>query len=118
MLVNSRKRWASKEEARNFAFKAFHEGRTGLSFWAACDYIGWTPKKVRSFKLFFESLYGDFLSCEGKKGIEEEISALEWEINNIQYVESHHIKASIKEAEEYLKVAKDELRFYLRGDYK
>ena len=115
--MNSRQRWASKEEARNFAVKAFHEGRTGLSLWAACDYIGWTPKKVQNLKLFFESLYGDFLSSEGKRGIEEEISALEWEINNIRYVESRHIKASLREAEEYLKVAKSELHFLVRGDF-
>ena len=61
----SRKRWASEEEAREFAVKAFHEGKTGLSFWAACDYIGWTPERVHKLKLFFELLYGDFLICAG-----------------------------------------------------
>ncbi len=108
--MNDRKRWASKEEAEQYAIKAFNEGRTGLSFWAACDYLGWTAEKFKHIKLFQDSLYADWLISMGTKYIKEEIQNIKWEINNILFFENHRSKEPLKELEENLQIAKDELK--------
>lgn len=112
--MDKRKRWTTKEEARRYASKAFNEGRRGLSFWAACDYIGWTPTEVHNTKLFQGSIYADYLISEGKEYIEEEISSIKWEINTIQYSEDKNINASIKDLEDDLAIAQDELKYLNR----
>ena len=56
--MSKRKRWASKEEAEAYVHKALQENNLGLSFWAACDYIGWTRKIITNMPigLFQEAL--------------------------------------------------------------
>ena len=44
--MNNRKRWANKEEAREYMNKLLREGNTGLSFCAVCDYLGLVPVEV------------------------------------------------------------------------
>ena len=49
--MSNRKRWATKQEAEKFATSAMEGGRTGLSFCAACDFLGWNPReKVEEFE--------------------------------------------------------------------
>ena len=116
--MSNRKRWASKEEARQYAIKAFHERRMGLSFWAACDYIGWSPKEVRDSKNFQDSLYADYLISMGKRFIKEEISDIKWEINNIQYVDNHSAGFTMEELESFLKTAQGELNYLNKRSWK
>ena len=39
--MNKRIRWASKEEAKQYALSAESKGNMGLSYCAACDFLGW-----------------------------------------------------------------------------
>ena len=39
--MSDRKRWANKEEAYAFAKEAEKSGKLGMSYAAACDYLGW-----------------------------------------------------------------------------
>lgn len=41
LLLKTRQRWASKEEAYAFAKKAEKSGNLGMSYAAACDFLGW-----------------------------------------------------------------------------
>ena len=105
------KRWASREEAEKYAYKAFREGRTGLPFWAACDFLAWTAEKFNNIKRFWDSLYADWLISMGTEYIEEEIQNIKWEINTILFLENRNTKDSLKELEEKLQVAKSELKY-------
>ncbi len=44
--MNQRKKWATKEAAKEYVAKALKEGKTGLTFCAACDFLGWVPTEV------------------------------------------------------------------------
>ena len=110
--MSKRKRWASKEEAEAYVHKALQENNLGLSFWAACDYIGWTRKIITNIRNFQQALYADWLISRGIRYIKEEINNIKWELNTIRYLESRQTKAStIKDLEDDLQVAKDELDY-------
>ena len=40
-MANSRQKWATKEEAKSYALKAEKSKNMGLTYCAACDYLGW-----------------------------------------------------------------------------
>ena len=107
--MNNRKRWSSKEEAEKYAIKALREGNVGLSYCAACDYLGCNPdnKKINNF---LNSLYGDWLISMGEDYIKEEIASIKWELDNMEYVEFYKFKPSIENLDIYLQIAKDELK--------
>jgi hypothetical protein len=49
--MSNRKRWATKQEAEKFIADALEGGRTGLSFCAACDFLGYNPReKVEEYE--------------------------------------------------------------------
>ena len=110
--MSKRKRWASKEEAEAYVHKALQENNLGLSFWAACDYIGWTRKIITNIRNFQQALYADWLISRGIRYIKEEINNIKWELNTIRYLESRQTKAStIKDLEDDLQVARSELDY-------
>lgn len=108
--MSNKKKWANKEEARSYAIKASRDGNRGLTFCAACDYIGWAPdyKNASSAEL---ALYADWLLSRGISYIKEEINNIKWELDLIDYVESPTNKAYHDSLESYLKVAKEELAY-------
>ena len=108
-IMNNRKRWNNKEEAVRYAHKALDEGNRGLSFCAACDYLGFIVNRD-----FHDVLYADWLLSRGISYIKEEISDIEWELNNTEYVEAYKYQPSTDHLEDYLKIAKDELRYLTR----
>ena len=107
--MNNRKRWPTKEAAKEYAIKALDEGRLGLTFCAALDFLGWDPSKR---KLFDFNLYADFLCAFGENYIKEEIKNLKWELDNNQYVESNNSHSYISDLEKYLKIAQEELKYF------
>ena len=115
--MNNRKRWASKEEAKEFATKALQEGRTGLSFCAACDYLGWKAAEFNNDS-FHDVLYADWLLSMGEEYIKEEIQNIKWEINTIYYLEGGVSRAQINELESYLQLAKEELKYLQSEEWK
>ena len=111
--MSDRKRWASKEEAQKYAVAALQNGNKGLSFWAACDYLGWSIKKVQNYDIFQNALYEDFLMSMGRKCLQEEIDNLEWEINTILHEDrgdSNASKEYLESLQSSLNIAKAELK--------
>ena len=49
MLLNQRKRWADKAEAKTYALQAERTGKMGLSYCAACDFLGWNVQARREY---------------------------------------------------------------------
>ena len=113
MLMNTRKRWATKKEAEDYAIKAFQDGNVGLSYCAACDFLGWSPTD-KDTKDFGDALYADWLISMGEEYIKEEIANIKWELDTMEYVELNKFKPSIRNLERYLKIAKNELRYLRR----
>ena len=108
--MNNRKKWANKEEAKHYAIKASRDGNRGLTFCAACDYVGWTPDYNNDSRAEL-ALYADWLLSGGISFIKEEINDIKWELDLLDYVESPSNKAYYDSLESYLKVAKEELAY-------
>ena len=108
--MNNRKRWANKEEAEKYIEKCFRTNNFGLSYCAACDYLGLVPneykEEVKGFRL---GVWSDCLFCD----LRDLISNLQYEVYNSEYVENHknrEVDEYLETAEDYLAVAKAELK--------
>ena len=102
--MGKRIRWNNKEEARRYAFKCINEGRTGLSFCAALDYVGEDLlKQIKSILLFRESIYADSLYSRGLKEVYEDITIFECEL----FYDTFKSAFDYDECLSWLQVAKD-----------
>ena len=108
-------RWKSKEEAKEYIQKCFRTNNFGLSYCAACDFVGIeNPAKYREeMKGFRLGIWADCILSLTDGDIEGLIDDLKYEVYNSEYVENHKsadIDNYLATNEEYLEVAKAELR--------
>ena len=113
-----KKRWQNKEEAEKYIQKCFQNNNFGLSYCAACDYVGIkNPAEYRNkIKSSHLAIYADCLI-----GLKREIKLLEYEVNNSEYVENHKFKELdnyLASTEEYLQVAKEEYKYLNSEEFK
>ena len=47
--MNQRKKWATREAAKAHIFQAERRGNMGLSYCAACDFLGWNVQARREY---------------------------------------------------------------------
>ena len=110
-------RWATKEEAKEYIDKCFKTQNFGLSYCAACDYVGLVPNEHKEYiKHIYLGIWADCLF-----DIKALINEIKYEIYNAEYVENHKFKdldCYLASNEEYLKVAVDELKFIQSLDKK
>ena len=104
------KRWATKQEAEEFIDKCFKDGNFGLSYCAACDFVGKEPvKSVNSAKEFCLGIHADCFMSYSDEQLISLINELKEEIYTAEYVETHkkykNLDSSLESDEELLKVA-------------
>ena len=111
--MNQHKRWVTKEEARNYVSKCFNENHFGLKYCAACDFLGIDAAKyLKRHKSFQLSLWEDYLISMPRYEAEKIIESIKDEVLNDGYANGSKFQNTNHDevtAEEYLKVAKDEL---------
>ncbi len=107
------KRWKTKEEAQEYISKAIQENNLGLSYCAACDFLGAEPvPRSKRSKRFLLGVYEDSFNLFSDKDLKDLISELEDSILTAEYVENHKFKdldETYLSAEDILKIAKHEL---------
>ena len=79
--MENKKRWSSKEEAKEYALNCFNKGVMGLSFCAAIDYVGdKVLKDIKNISMVRQSIYADSLLSRGLKDTFKEIDDLKYEL--------------------------------------
>lgn len=110
MLMNTRKRWATKEEARNYVSKCFDENHFGLKYCAACDFLGIDAAKYRENNKSFQlGLWEDYLISMPRYEAEKIIQSIKDEALDDEYAngsKSQNTNHGELTAEEYLKWGK------------
>ena len=114
--MENRNRWANKEEAKEYIQKCFQTNIFGLSYCAACDFVGiGSPAKYREeLKGFRLGIWADCILNLTDGDVEGLIDDLKYEIYNSEYVENHktvELDSFLATTEEYLEVAKGELKY-------
>lgn len=108
--MSQRKRWAIKEEARNYISKCFNENHFGLKYCAACDFLGVDAVKYRErHKSFQLGIWEDYLISMPRHEVKEIIQNIKDEAIDNEYAngcKSQNINYGEVTAEEYLKWAK------------
>lgn len=107
-----KKRWTNKEEAKEYISSCIREGNLGLSFCAACDFVGEKPTTEDKIKQFMLSIIADVFISWRTKDLIDHINLLEYAILSAEYVENYEYKDPddyIVSKEEILKLAKEEL---------
>ena len=110
--MNNCKRWKNKVEAENYIIKCFTTQNFGLSYCAACDYLGISnPIEYKNYKKDIQlGIYADFIL-----DLEEEINSLEYELNNFEYIEKSQYKNNstfLPTLEECLEALKNEYKYF------
>ena len=112
--MSDNRRWKTKEEAEEFVSNAIKNHNYGLSYCAACDFLGIDPSKDNeSAKQFHLSLVADCMMSWSNEQLKDLISELKDEMLTAEYVDSHKCKDpddDLASAKEIIEIAKQELR--------
>ena len=112
--MNDNKRWKTKEEAKEYISNACKNHNFGLSYCAACDFLGIDPSEDRkNTKDFYLSLVSDCLMSWSKEDLRDLIDELQYEMFAREYVDSNKFKdpeGDLAYAKEIIEIAKQELR--------
>ena len=108
-------RWKNREEAMDYIHKCFQTNNFGLSYCAACDFVGIeNPAKYKEeMKQFRLGIWADCILSLSNGDVEGLIDELKYDVYNSEYVEGHRsneVDDDFATVEEYLDVAKNELK--------